>query len=139
MRISILKICGILFVFVYINTPFVPVSLELWERLIYLPAFLFHIMTSFITIDTKGKVNCKLSVIDIRSPQTLISECIQGITQTKVTMIISIKTLVLATNFSRVVSLTFGQRPINFKLQRFNSIAHWRSSYQKNIAPVWSC
>lgn len=87
-------------------------------------------MMSFIIIDTKGKVNCKLSVIDIRSPQTLIRECMQGITQTKVTIIINKNTRMLAINFSRVVSSIFGQRPMNSRLWRFSSIAHSKSSYQ---------
>lgn len=71
---------------------------------------------SFNINDTKGKVNCKLSVIDIKSPHTLISECIQGIMQTKVAIIISKNTLTLAINFSRAVSSIFGQRPINSRL-----------------------
>ena len=89
-----------------------------------LPSFLNHIMNNFIIDTDIGKVYCRLSIIDIISPQILNKECILGMQQPQIAMINIRIVKMFDINFFCLVSLFFGQTPNNAKLVRFNRIAH---------------
>jgi len=75
-----------------------------------------------------GKVNCKLSSINIISPKIFVKECIEGIRRPSVTPEKTTSTRKLHIDFCRKFCAVLGQSPIKFKVKRFSFTAHSKST-----------
>lgn len=92
-----------------------------------LPSFRSHMMMSFIEVTHIGSVICKLSIIAIISPHTLISENTPGMTDTKNTVLKMTKARMSAKIFCWRLNVSSGQRPIIFRVNRLIPTAHSKS------------
>lgn len=106
-------------------------SLIVWNWLrkhLPLPDFFHRTITSFIIVVTNGKVNCKLSIVAIMSPQVLTSECIAGIIPMK-TNRKKQNTVRKSEEYpSQTSPSMLGHIPTIFNVKRFNLIAHSKST-----------
>lgn len=74
-----------------------------------------------------GRVNCKLSSINIISPKILVKECIEGIRIPNVIPKKVMSTRKLHIILCREFCAALGQSPIKFKVKRFSFTAHSKS------------
>ncbi|KYN20728.1 hypothetical protein ALC57_06634 [Trachymyrmex cornetzi] len=84
-------------------------------------------MKTFNIVIKRGRVYCKLSIINIISPHTLISDITAGIVNTKINIIILNRNRIFDNNSPYRVLLSFGHKPIIFNMLRFRLIAHSKS------------
>lgn len=88
-------------------------------------------MEIFNTVINKGRVYCKLSIISIMSPHTLINDIRAGIVSTKINIIMLNSKRNFDNNVSCVSLLFCGHRPTIFNMQQFRPIAHFISMYDR--------
>lgn len=85
-------------------------------------------MMNFMAVTEKGNPICKLSVIAIMSPQTLISANTPGIIDARIIVPTITKARRFARNLCRRLSLSSGHRPRIFREIRLIPIAHSKST-----------
>lgn len=81
-------------------------------------------METFNNVINKGRVYCKLSIISIMSPHTLISDTRAGIVSTKINVMTLNRNRNFDNNASHEFLLSSGHRPTILNMQRFKPIAH---------------